>query len=108
MARVSVGDFQVTVVRAGVYWWDGGAFFGVVPKTLWNPLLPADDANRIPAACNCYLIENGARRILVETGGGNRHDARSRQRMRLTEAWGAIPVEADSIDTVINSHLHWD
>jgi glyoxylase-like metal-dependent hydrolase (beta-lactamase superfamily II) len=98
----------VQLARAGVYWWDGGAFFGVVPKTLWNPLMPADEANRIPAACNCYLVEAGGRRILIETGGGSRHDARSRERMRMPADWGAIPVEASSIDIVVNSHLHWD
>jgi glyoxylase-like metal-dependent hydrolase (beta-lactamase superfamily II) len=107
-ASVGIGDFRVQLLRAGVYWWDGGAFFGVVPKTLWNPLLPADAENRIPAALNCYLIEAGGQRILIETGGGERHDARSRERMRFPEGAGRIPVEAGSIDIVVNSHLHWD
>src|SRR5208282_2621743 len=100
MPRVTVGDFQVTLVRAGVYWWDGGAFFGVVPKTLWNPLLPADEQNRVPAAFNCYLIEDGGRRILIETGGGERHDAKSRERMKLPEGSGFVPVDPASIDVV--------
>ncbi len=71
--------------------------------------MPADDQNRIPAAFNCYLIENSAgERILVETGGGRRHDAKSRERMSLSEDAGLIPVDPASVDTVINSHLHWD
>jgi glyoxylase-like metal-dependent hydrolase (beta-lactamase superfamily II) len=107
-ASIQIGQFRVHLLRAGVYWWDGGAFFGVVPKTLWNPLLPADEENRIPAGLNCYLIEAGGRRILVETGGGERHDTRTRARMRFPEGSGRIPVEAESVDLVVNSHLHWD
>ncbi len=105
---IDIGDFRVRLVRAGVYWWDGGAFFGVVPKTLWDPLMPADELNRIPAAFNCYLIESGGQRILIETGGGVRHDPKSRERMRMPVGSDRIPVEPGSVDMVVNSHLHWD
>ncbi len=71
--------------------------------------MPADEQNRIPAAFNCYLIETQAsERILVETGGGSRHDPKSRERMRLPETAGVIPVDAATVGTVVNSHLHWD
>jgi glyoxylase-like metal-dependent hydrolase (beta-lactamase superfamily II) len=105
---IEIGNLRVTLLRAGVYWWDGGAFFGVVPKTLWNPLLPADDQNRVAAGFNCYLVENGDQRILIETGGGERHDAKSRERMRLPAGSGFVPVDPQSIGVVVNSHLHWD
>lgn len=108
LPSITVGAFRVTLVRAGRYWWDGGAFFGVVPKTLWAPQVEVDEANRIPAAFNCYLIETPASRVLIETGGGERHDARSRERMRLPPGAAAIPIDANSIQVVINSHLHWD
>src|SRR5215475_1446463 len=68
MLRAAVGDFEVTLIRAGVYHWDGGAFFGVVPKTLWNRRIPADELNRIPVAFNLYLIRTPEHSILVDTG----------------------------------------
>jgi len=105
---IEIGSLRVRLARAGVYWWDGGAFFGVVPKSLWNPLYPSDDQNRVPAGFNCYLIETGGLQVLIETGGGERHDAKSRERMNLPEGSGRVPVDAGSIDVVINSHLHWD
>lgn len=96
------------LLRAGVYWWDGGAFFGVVPKTLWDPLLPADELNRIPAGFNCYLVETPGQTILIETGGGKRHHEKERERMRLPADCGGIPIDPTGVDVVINSHLHWD
>ena len=81
MSRVALGDFEITLVRAGFYWWDGGAYFGVVPKTLWYRKLPADELNRVPLAFNCYVIRTGDRTILIETGGGDKMDPRSRERM---------------------------
>ncbi len=86
MSFIRVGDFRITLIRAGSYWWDGGAMFGVVPKTLWSKHQPADDLNRIEAGFNCFLIERGLDRLLVETGGGVRHDARALERMRIAHA----------------------
>ncbi|HVW83643.1 MAG TPA: MBL fold metallo-hydrolase [Bryobacteraceae bacterium] len=114
MRSIEIGDFRITHIRAGSYWWDGGAMFGVVPKTLWSKFLPNDELNRIEAGFNCYVIEDGHTRILVETGGGVRHDARALHRMRmpeavrLPEALSAQGFQPESIDTVINTHLHWD
>ena len=60
MASIEVGGFRITHVRAGSYWWDGGAMFGVVPKTLWSRHQPADELNRIEAGFNCYVVETAA------------------------------------------------
>lgn len=110
-----LGDLRIHLVRAGVYYWDGGAFFGVVPKTLWSRRVACDEANRIAAGFNCYLIETGARNILIETGGGDRHDDAARQRMSLAPETGLLPAallaegfRPEQIDLVINTHLHWD
>lgn len=113
-AVLDVGDFRVTSVRAGSYWWDGGTFFGVVPKSLWSRRNPCDEQNLIEAGFNCFVIENGSHRILVETGGGVRHDERAKERMltpdppRIREVVAAHGFEPETIDLVINTHLHWD
>src|SRR5438067_13894603 len=85
---LKAGDIRVALVRAGSYWWDGGAMFGVVPKTLWSKFQTSDDLNRIEAAFNCFIVETGRNRILIETGGGIRHDERARQRMRMHDPAG--------------------
>jgi glyoxylase-like metal-dependent hydrolase (beta-lactamase superfamily II) len=89
--------------------------FGVVPKTLWSKHQPADEVNRVEAALNCFVVEDDRHRILIETGGGVRHDARAKERMRLPatpvvlgDALRAAGFEPDSIDIVVNTHLHWD
>jgi glyoxylase-like metal-dependent hydrolase (beta-lactamase superfamily II) len=112
--HVSVGDFRVTLVRAGSYWWDGGAMFGVVPKTLWSKTQPADDQNRIEAGFNCFVVEAAGQRILIDTGGGVRHDPRAAERMRLPDPprlggmLASHGFDPESFDLVINTHLHWD
>jgi glyoxylase-like metal-dependent hydrolase (beta-lactamase superfamily II) len=111
---LSVGDFRITPVTAGSYWWDGGAMFGVVPKTLWAKQQHSDELNRIEAAFNCFIVETGDHRILIDTGGGVRHDERARERMRMAEPPRLEEVltnhgfEPESIDIVLNTHLHWD
>jgi glyoxylase-like metal-dependent hydrolase (beta-lactamase superfamily II) len=115
MSRISVGDFRVTLVRAGVYHWDGGTFFGVVPKTLWSKQFPADERNLVRLAFNCYVVETGDHTALIETAGGDSMDDRARERMKLPARLEPLPeliaregIDPERIDTVINTHLHWD
>ena len=88
--------------------------FGVVPKTLWSKFQQADGLNRIEAGFNCFVVEDGRRRVLIETGGGVRHDERALERMGVSRAVSAAEAlagwgfEPESIDLVINTHLHWD
>jgi glyoxylase-like metal-dependent hydrolase (beta-lactamase superfamily II) len=89
--------------------------FGVVPKTLWSRSETSDELNRIEAGLNCFVVEGVGQRVLIETGGGVRHDERSLERMRMArpgihavEALASHGFEAESIDLVINTHLHWD
>jgi glyoxylase-like metal-dependent hydrolase (beta-lactamase superfamily II) len=110
-----VGDFEILAIRAGTYWWDGGAVFGVVPKALWGKKFQADDLNRIEQGFNCYLIRGGGRSVLVETGLGDKRTDRERERMRvpaqaesIAETLARYGVDPGSVDTVVNSHLHWD
>jgi glyoxylase-like metal-dependent hydrolase (beta-lactamase superfamily II) len=115
LSSAVLGDFEITLIRDSCYWWDGGAMFGVVPKTLWSRKVAVDELNRVPLGFNCYLVRNGEHNILIETAGGDKMDGRARERMRLPAAADPLPevisrhgIDPESIDIVINSHLHWD
>jgi glyoxylase-like metal-dependent hydrolase (beta-lactamase superfamily II) len=84
--------------------------FGVVPRSLWAKRNPPDENNLVALAFNCYLIDTGQVKILVDTGGGYEFDARSRERMKLPERVAPITeyVYPESVDIVVNTHLHWD
>jgi glyoxylase-like metal-dependent hydrolase (beta-lactamase superfamily II) len=77
---------------------------------LWAQKIAPDENNLVPLAFNCYLIETGQQNILIDTGGGYDFDARSRDRMRLPERVAPITeyLDPDSVDIVVNTHLHWD
>lgn len=114
--KQNLGDFEVALFRHSVHWWDAGTYFGVVPKTLWGPKVETDELNRMASAFNCYLIRTAEHTILVETGSGDKFDERARERMKLpAEAREPLPeamarrgIDPESVDIVINSHLHWD
>jgi len=115
VSRVALGDLEITLVRAGFYWWDGGAMFGVVPKTLWSKKFEPDSLNRVRLGFNCYVIRTDRHSILIETGAGDKLDPKARARMKLpdrepalTEVIPAHGIDPESIDIVINTHLHFD
>ncbi|PWU02548.1 MAG: MBL fold metallo-hydrolase [Terriglobia bacterium] len=115
MSTIALGDFEISLIRESIHWWDGGTFFGVVPKTLWSRRIQPDELNRIPLGFNCYLIRTGEHTILVETGAGDKQDAVARERMKLPPKPEPLPdviarhgFDPETIDIVINSHLHFD
>ncbi|HMF63364.1 MAG TPA: hypothetical protein VK608_04685 [Edaphobacter sp.] len=78
-ARTRIGGFELTVCTDGTYLLDGGAMFGVVPKTLWQKRAPADDQNRILLGLNTAVVRTGTHTVVIETGIGKqaeREDAR--------------------------------
>ncbi|MGB9492344.1 MAG: MBL fold metallo-hydrolase [Terriglobales bacterium] len=112
MHRISLGDFELTVVSDGTYFLDGGAFFGVVPKTMWSKKTTPDDLNRLDAGLNSLLIRTGDKNILVETGIGNKLPDRLiqiyKQPAKLLDNLHAAGIAPEDIDVVINTHLHFD
>jgi glyoxylase-like metal-dependent hydrolase (beta-lactamase superfamily II) len=110
--KITVGDFEVTVLSDGTYRGDGGAFFGVVPKVLWEKRIQADARNTIQVGLNSLLVRGGEKTVLVETGIGPKLDEKSRaihqHEPRLMESFEKAGVSPDEIDIVINTHLHFD
>jgi glyoxylase-like metal-dependent hydrolase (beta-lactamase superfamily II) len=111
---VQFGNFDLSIIRECNFRLDGGAMFGVVPKTLWSKVSPADDLNRIPLACNLLLIDTGKKKVLVETGMGTRWDKKEAERYEVEtlvdpqNVLQSVGLENADIDAVIISHLHFD
>jgi len=101
-------------IEAGNFKLDGGAMFGVVPKTLWSRTNPADSNNMIDIAARCLLIEKGNRLTLIDTGLGNKQ---SEKFFGYYHRWGnynlidslkKIGFHPEDITDVFMTHLHFD
>ncbi|RYZ46066.1 MAG: MBL fold metallo-hydrolase, partial [Chitinophagaceae bacterium] len=105
---------KLYTINTGNFKLDGGAMFGVVPKSLWNKINPADEANLCTWAMRCLLVEIEGRLILIDNGIGNKQDAKFFGHYHLH---GDASLEAslaqhgfhrDDITDVILTHLHFD
>ena len=101
-------------ISAGNFKLDGGAMFGVVPKSLWQRTNPADENNLIDIASRCLLVENGDRLVLIDTGMG---DKQSDRFFSYYKPWGddnllasvkQAGFSAEDITDVFLTHLHFD
>ncbi len=101
-------------IESGNFKLDGGAMFGVVPKSLWSRTNPADASNMIDMAARCLLIENGDRLTLIDTGMGNKQ---SEKFFGYYYRWGDYSLEKslskfgfhpDDVTDVFMTHLHFD
>lgn len=105
---------KLHIIETGYFKLDGGAMFGVVPKSIWNKLNPADENNMCPWALRCLLIEDGDRRILVDTGMGDKQDAKffSHYFMHgddsLMGSLAKAGFQPEDITDVLLTHLHFD
>jgi glyoxylase-like metal-dependent hydrolase (beta-lactamase superfamily II) len=112
--KISLGQLEIYGLRDGFFSLDGGAMFGVVPKTLWEKKFPADEKNRIRLALNSILIKTEKALILVETGIGGDLDPKFydyysvERKPGLVLSLEKLGYRAEDIDFVINTHLHFD
>ena len=67
-----IGEYHLTAIETGHVSLDGGAMFGVIPKTLWQKSNPADEFNRIQLALRILLLVSEDRKILIDTGVGSK------------------------------------
>ena len=101
-------------IDTGFFKLDGGAMFGVVPKTIWNNTNPADENNLCTWAMRCLLIEDEGRLILVDTGLGNKQEQKFLSHYylhgntSLESSLTAIGFHKDDITDVFLTHLHFD
>ena len=105
---------KLHIIETGYFKLDGGAMFGVVPKTLWSRTNPADSMNRIDLAARSLLIEDGNRLILIDAGMGNKQEDRFFRHFglygndSLEESIKKAGFDRTDITDVFLTHLHFD
>jgi glyoxylase-like metal-dependent hydrolase (beta-lactamase superfamily II) len=114
-----IGALRCHTLEGGLQRLDGGAMFGVVPRTLWMTRVPPDDRNRIPLAMRCLLVEHPDGLVLIDTGLGNKEAAKfldiygvENQGLegatQLEDALASVGFLPSDVRWVINTHLHFD
>ena len=105
---------NIHVLNTGYFKLDGGAMFGVVPKSIWNKLNPADDNNLCNWALRCLLVEDENRLILIDTGIGDKQDDKFFRHYHLSgtqtlySLLSGIGYSSTDITDVFLTHLHFD
>lgn len=105
---------QLHTINTGLFKLDGGALFGVVPKTIWNKTNPADENNLCTLAMRCLLVETGNRLILIDTGIGNKQSEKFLSHYylhgddSLNKSLHQKGFSADDITDIFLTHLHLD
>ncbi|MEZ4919869.1 MAG: MBL fold metallo-hydrolase [Saprospiraceae bacterium] len=105
---------KLTFVPTGRFKLDGGAMFGVVPKQMWQKLNPPDERNMCTWFMNALLVETGDRKILIDTGLGDKQDAKFRSHFEphgdesLLGSLANLGLQPEAITDVFLTHLHFD
>ena len=105
---------ELFTVDTGFFKLDGGAMFGVVPKSLWSRTNPSDDNNLCPWAMRCLLVSDGNRLVLIDNGIGDKQDARFFSHYylhgdaSLAKSLQQLGVHPTDITDVFLTHLHFD
>lgn len=109
------GKYDCATADLDTFLLDGGAMFGVVPKTLWEKKIPADSKNRIPMKARSLVIRGNGRVILVDTGIGDKLSEKFKSIYSVAPAADSMDarlsllgISADDVTDVIITHLHFD
>ena len=112
---MKIGDYNIHLIKTGLFRLDGGAMFGVVPKPLWSRTNPADDTNRIQMCTNSLLLDNGKKKILIDTGMGHKMSGKLNEiyavdfsENTLLHSLESVNIKREDITDVILTHLHFD
>ncbi|MBL0294997.1 MAG: MBL fold metallo-hydrolase [Saprospiraceae bacterium] len=105
---------KILSLNTGYFKLDGGAMFGVIPKVMWNKLNPSDENNLCPWALRCLYLEYGDKKIVIDTGNGDKQDPSFFAHYHLShtqlidECLAAHGISANDITDVILTHFHFD
>lgn len=112
--KIQNSQMRLHTINTGFFKLDGGAMFGVVPKSMWNKLNPADSNNMCTWAMRCLLVEYGDRLVLIDNGIGNKQDDKFYGHYylhgedTLDKSLAALGFGKDDITDVFLTHLHFD
>lgn len=108
------GKYSIKVIESGYFALDGGAMFGIIPKPLWEKTSPADETNRIAMAARLLLLEWDDKKLLIDSGMGEKWDEKSRSiyaidpETTLEKSLKEAGVTPSQITHVLHTHLHFD
>jgi glyoxylase-like metal-dependent hydrolase (beta-lactamase superfamily II) len=111
---MKIGKYKLSIIESGFLGLDGGAMFGIVPKPLWEKTNPSDDANRIRLSTRHLLLENGNRKIIIDTGMGDKWDEKMKsiyavdENVSMNSSLSKVGLKSEDITDVILTHLHFD
>ncbi|WP_409029125.1 MBL fold metallo-hydrolase [Gracilimonas sediminicola] len=117
LSRTTLGSFELYTIETGDFRLDGGAMFGVVPKTLWSRGLPADEKNRIPMTMRCLLIKskNTGKLYLIDNGAGTKFNDKMEDIYQLDYSVKNLEnsfehhgFSFEDVTDIIFTHLHFD
>jgi glyoxylase-like metal-dependent hydrolase (beta-lactamase superfamily II) len=112
---MKIGKYELHIIESGYVGLDGGAMFGIIPKPLWEKTNPADESNRIKLATRNLLLVSDSKKILVDTGMGEKWDDKSKEiyaidqnSASLMKSLTKLNIKPGDITDVILTHLHFD
>jgi glyoxylase-like metal-dependent hydrolase (beta-lactamase superfamily II) len=112
---MKIGNYNLFSIDSGKLLIDGGTMFGVIPKSIWNRTNPSDEKNRITVRMRNLLMIGESKKILIDTGAGNKYDERWIRIYNLEDSYNSLisslkkyNLNPESITDVILTHLHFD
>ncbi len=111
---MQIGKYKLITIQSGLFRLDGGAMFGIIPKPLWEKTNPADELNRIELSTRNLLLISDRKKILIDTGMGNKWDDKSKNIynidpiLDLEHELELIGIKSEEITDILLTHLHFD
>jgi glyoxylase-like metal-dependent hydrolase (beta-lactamase superfamily II) len=112
---LTVGSLRCHVLSDGVQYVDGGGFFGLIPRSMWQEVIAPNEQNQIPCDSRSLLIESAAGLILVDAGNGDKLPHKVRRRLgmdnrnrRLVGELARVGYAPEDVDVVLFTHFHGD
>lgn len=112
---MKIGPYEIFSIETSRFALDGGAMFGIIPKSLWGKRISSDDRNRIPLTTRSLLLVGNGRNIIVDTGNGDKWNPKKRSIFKIDTntvnihgSLGKIGLAPEDVTDVVCTHLHFD